>query len=63
MQSKLSDGIRCLILGVGVCIFMPICADTGNPLGPMAGAGGVMRDAERRVMTPVVTPVEENVSG
>ena len=61
MQKVVSAGIRCMILGIVVCIFMPICADTGNPLGPMAGAGGVMRDAERRVMTSVVPHAEQSV--
>ncbi len=40
MLKKLSVSIRHATFCAAWCIVMSMCADTGNPLEPMAGAGG-----------------------
>lgn len=59
MQKKCFWGVRFMMPCAAMCIVLSLCADTSSPLGPMAGAGGVMRDAERRVMTPVPAPADD----
>ena len=48
-------GVLAMLLSACVGVF----AQEG--LEPMSGAGGVMRDAERRVLTPVVIPSDRNI--
>lgn len=44
--------------GAIACMFVAMAAASEDGIGPMAGTGGVMRDAERRVLTPVEMPKE-----
>ena len=46
------------LVGTFACAVAAMTAAAEDGLGPMAGAGGVMRDAERRVLTPVGKPKE-----
>ena len=44
--------------GMVACVFAASAVAVEDGLEPMAGTGGVMRDAERRALKPVVAPKE-----
>ena len=47
--------------GVIACACPVFSAFAEEVLGPMAGAGGVMRDAERRALAPATAPAEKSI--
>lgn len=57
MNTLLSRSIT-PVAGMIVSVIISLLAIAEDGLGPMAGTGGVMRDAERRALTPVVAPKE-----
>ena len=57
MKKLLTSGVMPMVAAI-VCAVASMAAIAEDGLGPMAGAGGVMRDAERRALTPVVAPKE-----
>ena len=44
-----------VLCGMGFFVYGGMCLYAQEALGPMAGTGGVMRDAERRALAPVPT--------
>lgn len=62
LQNMTKQSVSKVVMPLICGIFSVICANFAygdEDIGPMAGAGGVMRDAERRVMTSVERPAEE----